>query len=696
MRRRFRLAGFGQSLRISLLLILGYCLAATADSPAVDDLPVGEPNAPGMVTLLQEEIVSGLKTRQIESSFLRFQGYAALKLNSTAGSRRSSEVTGNCRLNWYDHLLRNPLKAPVEAEEFTRQLHQALRGDHRGLDGALITAREKMDLGRREPTRFTPIESPEEALAAVKLALYGAQAGHAASLATLTQSELGELSRNLYPVLVTQNRKGHTLANRGMGRRLCDLMEKMDRGGIHDAAQALAPLVDPQLLAALGKLSEEERPSGPRSPSVAGVTGSVVRHMLTPAGTIVVGGRGTNTYQLDEMTEVSAVIDLGGDDVYYEGSVSLRRPVLVTIDLEGDDSYRGTNPGIQGGAILGIAMLIDADGDDVYQARDVAQASCLAGAGLLVDMAGNDTYVGLHRVQGQAFGGLGLLVDQGGNDRYHGALWTQGFGGPLGFGVLNDSDGKDHYYTGGLYSDDYEETPGYDGWGQGVGAGPRSVANGGIGVILDGGGDDVYEFDYLAHGGGYWLGIGFARDFGGNDRRGPTEKTYSGGTRTERSYQRFGCGWGCHYTVGFCFDDEGDDVYKGTIMGLGHGWDCSVGALCDFGGNDRYESTGSTTQGNGSQASLGILFDYGGDDYHQGYNQGYASSGISYHTLPGCGGNFSFLIDYGGEDTYGCKAKNDSYVRRGASGGFLIDRPLEESEPTETADADATTTAVGR
>ena len=205
------------------------------------------------------------------------------------------------------------------------------------------------------------------------------------------------------------------------------------------------------------------------------------------------------------------------------------------------------------------------------------------------------------------------------------------------------------------------------------------MADGGIGVILDGGGDDVYEYDYFAQGGGYWLGMGFARDFGGNDRRyGGTQKAYNGGPRTQPMFDRFTCGFGCHYALGFCFDDEGNDTYGGTIMGLGFAWDCSIGFLCDFGGNDRYEATGGLTQGNGAQAGLGVLFDYGGNDTYQGYNQGYASPGISYHSLPRCGGNFSFLIDYGGNDTYGCGIQNNSYNRRGCEGGFLIDRPLQE------------------
>ena len=334
-------------------------------------------------------------------------------------------------------------------------------------------------------------------------------------------------------------------------------------------------------------------------------------------------------------------------------------------------------------------MLLDAEGDDVYHAADVAQGSCLAGVGILIDNAGNDSYRGIRRIQGQAVAGVGILLDRAGNDRYRGALWAQGLGGPLGFGVLDDLQGEDHYYGGGRYVnsylDDESPTPGYEGWSQGMGGGLRAVSNGGIGVILDGGGDDVYEFDYLSHGGGYWLGVGFARDFGGNDRRlGATLKAYDGRERTQRRYQRFGTGFGCHYAVGFCFDDEGDDSYYGTIMGIGFAWDCSIGGLCDFGGNDHYEARGSTTKGVGAQAGFAVLYDYNGDDQYVGRGgQGSASSGISYHDLPRCGGNFSFVVDYGGEDKYGCRAKNDSYNRRTSSGGFLIDRPSRDSEKEE-------------
>ena len=466
---------------------------------------VGSPIAAGLMTQLEQEIRSGLAKREIESNFSQWVRYINDKLNATAGTYTGSEITGNCRLRWYDSMMRHPLTAAGEAEKFTRELHEALQGDHEGLDRALRIARDKMDCGTRKAQSFVAVTSPQQALEAVKEALVGAQVGYAKALAPLSKSELGELTRYLYPILCGTCRQGHTIDDRGTGRRLCDLLEKIDRRGFFDAADALVPLTSPELLKQLAKLPEEG------DIQVEGVLGRVVAQIPTPAGTIIIGGKGKNVYDLDRMTGVAAVIDLGGDDEYREGTCSFERPVLLVIDLGGNDRYIGSKPGIQGGAVLGVSMLLDfGDGDDVYEAQDVAQGSALGGVGILIDYGGNDRYVGVRRVQGSAMGGLGILIDRKGRDDYHAAMWSQGFGHPLGFGVLDDLEGDDHYYAGGLYRDSYPETPGYEGWSQGVGAGIRQVANGGIGVILDGSGDDVYEFDYISHGGGYWLGMGFA------------------------------------------------------------------------------------------------------------------------------------------------------------------------------------------
>ncbi len=267
---------------------------------------------------------------------------------------------------------------------------------------------------------------------------------------------------------------------------------------------------------------------------------------------------------------MALVIDLGGENTYYDGTVSVDRPLLVNVNLGGHNLYRSAKPAVQGGSILGVSMIVNAEGGNRYDANDLAQASTIGGVGIIVEFGGENTYRGVRRVQAQAIGGVGIIVSHGGGNSYHAGMWGQGLGGPLGFGILDDISGNDHYYLGGLYVNSYKpETPGYEGFGQGVGGGIRQVACGGVGMLLNGGGHNVYEFDYLSHGGGYWCGLGFARDFGGYSKRLIARKNFYGSERTESLFQRFGCGWGCHYAQGFCFDDKGHSTFEGSIMGSG-------------------------------------------------------------------------------------------------------------------------------
>jgi len=652
---------------------------------------LGEPLAPGMIEILLQEIRNAVHNRGIDDNFARFQRYAGFKLDSSAAAYTGSELAGNCRLSWYDHMLRSPLGAVAEAEQFTRDVHAAIVTDRGGLARLLPIIADKLDLPKRAVRKYPKANTPQQALDIVKQALIEAQVAQAAALAPLTKSEIRELSSNIYPTMVGQNRVAHTINDRGTGRRLVDLMEKMDRGAMLTAAEALVPLTDTELLDQLKDYPDNG------DVAVAGITGHVVAKIETPAGAIIIGGKQSNTYQLDSLGDVALVIDLGGENTYYDGTVSIERPLLVNVNLGGRNVYQSSKPAVQGGSILGVSMIVNTEGGNRYDANDLAQASTIGGVGIIVEFGGQNTYRGVRRVQAQAIGGVGIIINHGGGNSYHAGMWGQGLGGPLGFGLLDDIQGNDHYYLGGLYINSYkseQNTPGYEGFGQGLGAGIRQVACGGIGMLLNGGGHSTYEFDYLSHGGGYWCGLGFARDFGGYSKRLICRKNFYGGDRTESLFQRFGCGWGCHYAQGFCFDDKGHSTFEGTIMGSGMGWDCSLGALCVFGGDNHFEAANSLVQACGAQGSVGILYQYGDGSDFKGYGQGYAPSNLSYHNPHECGGNFSFLVSYGSGSKFGCGAQEHSIIQRGAPGGFFISRPRHD-QPSPTANRPSEKTTAG-
>lgn len=665
---------------------------------AINPLAVGRPLAPGIAKLVTPEIVTQLRENGAERRFQQFRSYAASRLAATRADVTGSEINGLARLSWFQHLLLDPLAGGEEAEEFTRLLQAGLATQSaEGIRFALRQSRSKLDVPASSGGAKTGQASEADPWKKLTTVLAQARQAYDRMVAPLSDAELAELARNSHYVFTANTSVGHTVNSRGSAMRLVRLMLKMDRSAQWDLAETLAEVADTEFLQAL---AAQAPGSGEAPGTVNAVSGSIVRRITTPAGIILVGGKGQNEYRLEEMKEVAAIVDLGGNDIYLEGTVNPSRPILIIIDLDGNDRYQGKSPGIQGSSIVGGSILVDAKGDDIYWGQDEAQGSTLGGVGILVDHAGNDQYLGFRRVQGQAIGGVGLLLDYGGKDDYRAAMWAQGFGGPLGFGLIEDLKGDDHYYVGGRFYDSYPETPGYEGWGQGVGSGIRGVANGGVGVLLEGEGDDVYEFDYFGQGGGYWLAVGLARDFAGNDQRlGATREAYNRSPRTQQRFQRFGNGWGCHCGVGFLIDDTGDDSYDGTIMGTGFGWDLSVGYLLELSGDDQYLARVGGVQGQGAQASLGVLYDFEGDDIYRGTSQGYASSSITYHPYPACGGNFSFVIDYGGTDQYGCGARNNAMSRRGMA-GFIVDRPKKEelaaAEATVERAAASTTSSPGR
>ncbi len=310
----------------------------------------------------------------------------------------------------------------------------------------------------------------------------------------------------------------------------------------------------------------------------------------SPFGRILFTGTGSGSY---ECRSPFLVVDLGGDD-RWTGRVGANAPdrsLSLFLDLGGNDRYENPDERIpsQGAGILGVGLLLDAEGDDTYKSRGPAQGIGQCGLGSLLDRSGNDRYKARYSAQGAGFLGIGLLADGAGGDRYDILAEGQGFGCLGGVGILADASGNDRYRA----EPDAEKSARGDyhsqgavsiSMAQGAGGGRRGDGSdghsyaGGLGALLDASGDDGYEAGNWSQAVGYWFGSGFLWDGGGNDR-------YVSCYFTQAS--------GAHFAMAALIDEDGDDVHvleKTGGAGLAFGWDLVNALLLDVRGDDSYEA----------------------------------------------------------------------------------------------------------
>ena len=369
----------------------------------------------------------------------------------------------------------------------------------------------------------------------------------------------------------------------------------------------------------------------------------------TPWGEIRIG-----SYADDRHTDKGylLLIDPGGNDCYYDGIPRATgddsRPAMqFCVDLAGDDLYHANGTAVsQGSAVLGIAILYDHEGRDTYLADMHAQGSALFGAGLLFDGGGDDSYRGDYFAQGAAHFGIGMLFDDDGDDLYHAAAWCQGMGGTYGCGALVDRRGDDRYSAGGVYLHKPLRPQDYRSFAQGFAMGYRDRAGGGIGLLLDGSGNDFYNAEIYAQGCSYWYSLGVLIDQQGNDHYQATQ---------------YAQGAGIHLSCGLLADCSGDDHYYsrfGPSLGTGH--DYSVGILLDKQGDDNYQVSGGI--GVSLTNSFGMLLDGGGNDMYS-FSEVWGLGGVRHGR--GYAGTALFL-DLGGLDVYPASspAGNDTLWRQ--------------------------------
>ena len=397
-----------------------------------------------------------------------------------------------------------------------------------------------------------------------------------------------------------------------------------------------------------------------------GLKGRFLAIRETPAGLMLIGDKGPNVYGMD----ASLIIDLGGDDLYINNAGApayeihnraisrIRYPTAMVIDFEGNDRYINAGFAAVASGFFGLGLILDMAGNDFYAGGQLSLGASFFGMGCLMDMAGNDTYVCSEGGQGCAFFGAAYLFDGKGDDLYQGAKFVQGFGGPMGLGQLQDLTGKDHYRAGWKHGSSYGTKGIYEACSQGVGWGFRKHAAGGIGILLDSGGDDIYEAGNFSQGTGYFLGLGVLRDNAGHD-------VYRG--------SRYCQGAAAHQAAGALLDFNGNDVYSGKIAAnQGAAWDLSVACLVDYTGNDCY-TAGDLSLGAGAQNAVGLFFDGAGNDRYESPARSLGfSGGLSYGGGRNAG-NMGIFLDMGsGRDFFAVKSrKNDTFCVKGNLGIFL-------------------------
>ena len=365
------------------------------------------------------------------------------------------------------------------------------------------------------------------------------------------------------------------------------------------------------------------------------------------AGRVLIGGPGNDRYLSG--ADAAVLIDLGGDDFYGNNtgsSVPGSIASAVLIDLGGDDFYENWRHMRQGCGFMGVGLIADHGGDDTYIGIRGSQGTGFAGIGVLADWQGSDTYRSIDYGQGVGQLGAGLLIDRDGDNRFDGHLSCQGVGFTGGLGIVYSAGetGNDTYYNKGQHMSGYADDASFAGWGQGVGIGHRPYFSGGIGMIVDNGGNDQYAGGTFSIGGGYYYGLGIVNDRSGDDR-------YRG--------TRYNMGFTAHQAVGIFVDERGDDDYRTThYVASGMAWDECTTLFIDGQGDDRYDGPGFA-HCHSAQNGFTIFVDGDGSDRYIGSPPAKVN-GNQYHD----GTSVAYFLDLGsGVDDFGSERNaNELYV----------------------------------
>jgi len=558
------------------------------------------------------------------------------------------------RLSEIDYLAHYPLDLPWVSRALIANLENNFNSENKSISEMVLTSMNVLDLKLKKSNfqKSTANKDLTEYIEKLIEAIKTAKKDRFLALKDIDATQIDRLVEGIGELLISkieEDEQETTLEEKIRSQKeflkFLNVANKIDLEALLTSIYRVARAIDVE---ALIKLKDSTAKLNRFANDWVVEERSGVTALQTPIGEILIGGFEDNIYHNDAVI----IIDLGGNDRYLNraGGNSPGVPFSVVIDFSGDDVYLSQNNWSQGAGLLGGGFLIDLSGNDVYSAPHFSQGAGFWGAGVLVDLEGSDVYRSQTLSQGAASFGVGFLADGNGEDRYVSAQFAQGFGFVKGFGAIVESEGADHYFAGGVYPDFRDPKKSYVSLSQGFGFGARPGeffvgTSGGIGVLADASGNDVYVGDYFSQGSSYWFALGILADGKGHDK-------YIAG--------RYSQGAGIHLSYGMLMDSEGDDqylAYLGVSQGCGH--DYGVGMLLDNGGADQYIG-GVISQGAGNDNGIGILNDNGGDDYYHIKNFGQGRGNFHESRQKG---SFGIHFDTGGgADFYSSEDKNERLI----------------------------------
>lgn len=575
------------------------------------------------------------------------------------------------RLNAVTYLHHNPTRIGVYSRMVDQDLWDGLAAEH-GVAGALTAAAHHLDLPASSmtmpPTPMTK-DAMDAYMGSVQRLLdkgYGPVKSDIESLARGLAGLL-DMDANWENEIDSAKTPLEKRSARGIvEKRLSAWLgaaDKVDLPSIVDAARMLGVLADTNWLRSFAAALTAG--AKPMTASVEGVDGPVLLAWQTPEGRCVVGGSGSNKYT----GSFRLIIDIGGDDVYDLPPVPPGTFRFIG-DLSGNDFYTGAASG--GSGVGAVDVLVDCAGNDTYRGKRWSQGAGCLGVGVLADFGGDDIYTANWCSQGAGFLGIGLLYEVSGTDNYSSEAYSQGFAYAKGFGTIMEQAGNDQYRAGWKIEDSRWPNRAHLSMSQGFGYGMRPWTtgvgtDGGIGVLSDKQGDDVYESDLFSQGGSYWYALGILHDWQGADR-------YIAGQYSQGS--------GIHLSFAALLDDSGDDMYDayaGLEQGNAHDW--SAGCLEDFSGNDTYRGYGSS-QGSALTVAFAYLLDSHGDDaYYCKLSDTTLSQGGGSKTPVRKAGSLGLLMDLGhGDDYFVEKRVTPGVAVLKGNRGFIYDDGVPEKK----------------